>query len=195
MSGNLETFRTKSPLKFEIRQGQLTRITLILEPPPDLWRIIDVHLDADIHDRSFWGGDADARNFHVDRSFELRQDLEDDPDAPADQRNSVLHHEDVWRTEPEVGSGVHIAVSYIADLDTSDRSVNCHCEVALIDTDSGGFLGIGTSSDVDQIEKRDVSVPADKSEDVLLNVDFSSAESVPERARVSLRLTNRRRPG
>jgi hypothetical protein len=195
VSGNLETFRTKEPLKFDVQQGQLTRINLVLEPPPDLWRVIDVHLDADVHDRSFWGGDADARDFHIDRAFELRQDLEDDPDAPTDQRNSVLHHEDVWRTEPEVGSGVHVAVSYIADLDPSDRSVNCHCEVALIDTDSGGFLGIGTSSDVDQIEKRDVNVPADDSRDVLVNIDFSSDESVPERARVSLRLTNRRRPG
>jgi hypothetical protein len=195
VSGNLETFRTKSALKFEIQQGQLTRIELELEPPSDLWRVIDVHLDADIHDRSFWGGDADARNFQIDRSFELRQDLEDDPDAPADQQNSKLHHQDVWRTEPAVGSGVHVAVSYIADFDPSDRSVTCHCEVALLDTDSGGFLGIGTSSDVDQLETRDVTIPADQSLDVLRDIDFSSNETVPERARVSLRLTNRRRPG
>jgi hypothetical protein len=195
VSGNLETFRTKSPLKFEIQQGHLTHIELELEPPSDLWRVIDVHLDADIHDRSFWGGDADARDFHIDRSFELRQDLEDDPDAPEDQRDSVLHHEDVWRTEPAVGSGVHVAVSYIADFEPSDRSVNCHCAVALLDTDSGGFLGIGTSSDVDQIEKRDVTIPADQSVEVLRDLDFSSNETVPERARVSLRLTNRRRPG
>jgi hypothetical protein len=193
-SGNLETFRTKAPLKFDIRQGQLTRINLVLEPPPDLWRIVDVQLDADVHDRSFWGGDADARFFHIHRSFELRQDLEDDPNAPPDQQNSVFHHADVWRTEPAVGSGVHIAVSYIAKLDPSDRSVSCHCEVALIDTDSGGFLGIGTSSNVDQIEKRDVTVSADEAKDVLRNVDFASNETVPERARVSLRLTNRRRP-
>jgi hypothetical protein len=124
----------------------------------------------------------------------LRQDLEDDADAPEDQRNTKLHFEDVWWTEPEVGSGVHVAVSYIADLNTSDRSVRCHCEVALLDTDSGGFLGIGTSSNVDQIERRDVVVPADKSVDVLTAVDFSSHETVPERARVSLSLTNRRRP-
>jgi hypothetical protein len=194
-TGNLETFRTKHPLKFEIRQGELTFIDLELEPPPDLWRIIDVHLDADIHDRSFWGGDADAHNFHIDRWFELRQDLEDDPDAPEDQQNSLFHFPgDAWRTEPAVGSGVHVAVSYIADLDPSDRSVHCHCEVALIDTDSGGFLGIGTSANVDQLEQRDVVVRADESVDVLRDVDFSSNETVPERARVSLRLTNRRRP-
>lgn len=194
VSQNLETFRTTRPLKFDVHQGQLARIELDLEPPPELWRIVDVHLDADVHDRSFWGGDADARVFHIDRSFELRQDLEDEPDAPEDQRNSVLHHADVWRTEPEVGSGVHVAVSYIADLDPSDRSVRCHCEVALLDTDSGGFLGIGTSSDVDQLEVRDVVIPEDQSVDVLRDVDFSSNESVPERARVSLILTNRRRP-
>ena len=98
------------------------------------------------------------------------------------------------RTEPEVGSGVHVAVSYTADLDPSDRSVSCHCQVALIDTDSGGFLGIGTSSDVDQLEKRDIVIPADKAIDVLKDVDFSSNETVPERARVSLRMANRRRP-
>jgi hypothetical protein len=194
VTGNTETFRTKTPLKFEIVQGQLTFIDLDLEPPSDLWRIIDVSLDADIHDRSFWGGDADARHFQIPRQFELRQDLEDDPDAPEDQRNTKLHFEDVWRTEPEVGSGVHVAVSYIADLDPSDRSVSCHCQVALIDTDSGGFLGIGTSSDVDQLEQRDVVIPADKAIDVLKDVDFSSNETVPERARVSLRMANRRRP-
>ena len=194
VTGNKETFRTKAPVKFEIRQGQLTFLDLTLEPPSDLWRIIDVFLDADIHDRSFWGGDADARHFLVPRSFELRQDLEDDPDAPEDQKNTRLHFEDVWRTEPEVGSGVHVAVSYIADLDPSDRSVSCHCEVALIDTDSGGFLGIGTSSDVDQLEKRDIVIPSDQTVDVLRDVDFSSNETVPERARVSLRITNRRRP-
>jgi hypothetical protein len=72
--------------------------------------------------------------------------------------------------------------------------VNCHCEVALLDTDSGGFLGIGTSSDVDQLEKRDVTIPADQSIDVLRDFDFSSDKTGPERARVSLRLTNRRRP-
>jgi len=72
--------------------------------------------------------------------------------------------------------------------------VHCHCEVALIDTDSGGFLGIGTSSDVDQLERRDVVVHAEETVDVLKDVDFSSDEDVPERARVSLRLTNRRRP-
>jgi hypothetical protein len=66
--------------------------------------------------------------------------------------------------------------------------------VALLDTDSGGFLGIGTSSDVDQLEKRDVTIPADQSIDVLRDVDFSSDETVPERTRVSLRLTNRRGP-
>ena len=102
----------------------------------------------------------------------LRQDLEDDPDAPEDQKNTRLHFEDVWQTEPEVGSGVHVAVSYIADLDPWDRSVSCHCEVALIDTDSGGFLGIGTSSDVDQLEKRDIVIPADQTVDVLRDVDF-----------------------
>jgi hypothetical protein len=194
VTGNKETFRTKTPFKFEIVQGQLTVIDLDLEPPSDLWRIIDVFLDADVHDRSFWGGDADARHFQIPRQFELRQDLEDDPGAPDDQRNTKLHFEDVWRTEPEVGSGVHVAVSYIADLDPSDRSVSCHCEVALIDTDSGGFLGIGTSSDVDQLERRDVVIPADQTIDVLTDVDFSSNETVPERARVSLRITNRRRP-
>ena len=194
VTGNQETFRTKTPLRFEVQQGQLTSIELELEPPSDLWRIIDVFLDADIHDRSFWGGDADAHHFQIPRSFELRQDLEDDPDAPVDQRNTKLHFEDVWRTEPEVGSGVHVAIAYIADLDPTDRSVNCHCEVALIDTDSGGFLGIGTSSDVDQIEKRDISIPADQTVDILKDVDFSSNETVPERAHVSVRMTNRRRP-
>lgn len=193
-SGNLETFRTARPVKFDVHRNQLTRLRLELEPPPDLWRIVDVHLDADVHDRSFWGGDADHREFHIDRSFELRQDLEDEPRAPADQQNTVLHHEEVWRTEPEVGSGVHVAVALIADLNTADRSVRVHCDVALIDTDSGGFLGIGTSSDVDQLESRDVVVPADKSVDVLTNVAFASQETVPERATVTLRLTNRRRP-
>ena len=66
-----------------------------------------------------------------------KADLEDEPDAPEDQRNSKPHFEDVRRAEPQVGSGVHVAISYIADLDPSDRSVNCHCEVALIDTDLG----------------------------------------------------------
>lgn len=193
-TGQVETFRTMRPLKFDVEAGNLSRIELYLDPPSDLWRIIDIHLDADIHDRSFWGGDADAHHFVIDRSFELRQDLEDEPDAPDDQRNTVLHHEEVWRTEPEVGSGVHIAVSFIADLDPADRSVKCHCEIALIDTDSGGFLGIGTSSDVDQIERRDVRISADGAVDVLKDVDFSSNETVPERARVSLQLKNRRRP-
>lgn len=194
ITGQKETFQTPTPLKFDVTAGGLIRIELHLEPPSDLWRVIDIHLDADIHDRSFWGGDADAHHFIIDRSFELRQDLEDDPKAPEDQRNTVLHHDEVWRTEPAVGSGVHVAVSFIADLDPGDRSVKCHCEVALIDTDSGGFLGIGTSHDVDQIERRDVHIPADDFRDVLKDVDFSSDETVPERARVSLRLTNRRRP-
>jgi hypothetical protein len=193
-TGNPETFRTARPARFDVALGEVTRIELRLEPPSDLWRIVDVHVDADIHDRSFWGGDADAHDFHIDRPFELRQDLEDNPQAPADQRNTVLHHEEVWRTEPAVGSGVHVAVSIIADLNPADRSVRCHCEVALIDTDSGGFLGIGTSANVDQIERRDVVVRVDKTVEMLKNVDFSSDESVPERARVSLRLTNRRRP-
>jgi hypothetical protein len=194
ITGNQETFRTKAPVKFEIVKGQLTFIQLDLEPPSDLWRVVDIHLDADIHDRSFWGGDSDSRAFSIPRSFELRQDLQDDSSAPEDQRNTRLHFEDVWRTEPEVGSGVHVAVSYTADFDPTDRSVHCHCEVALIDTDSGGFLGIGTSVEVDQIERRDVVIPADQSVDVLKDVDFSSDEDVPERARVSLRMTNRRRP-
>ena len=194
VSGNLETFRTPRPVEFDVQQGQMTRVDLHLEPPSDLWRIIDVHLDADIHDRSFWGGDADARDFHLDYHFELRQDLEDDPQAPEDQRNTVLHFEQVWRTEPEVGSGVHVAVAIVADFVPGDRSVDCHCDIALIDTDSGGFLGIGTSSDVDQLEHRDVNVPADMTIDVLKDVDFSSDETVPERARVSLRIGNRRRP-
>jgi hypothetical protein len=194
VTGNQETFRTTQTVKFDVLQGQVTHIVLDLEAPSDLWRIIDVHLDADIHDRSFWGGDADAKDFHIDHTFELRQDLEDDPRAPEDQRNTVLHHEEVWRTEPEVGSGVHVAVAIVADFIPGDRSVRCHCDVALIDTDSGGFLGIGTSSDVDQLESREITVPADSTRDVLKDVDFSSNETVPERARVSLRLTNRRRP-
>jgi hypothetical protein len=193
-TGNLETFRTPQALKFEVQQGQLTFIELDLEPPPDLWRLLEVHLDADVHDRSFWGGDADHKEFHPDRAFELRQDLEDDPDAPPDQRNTVLQFKDVWRTEPEVGSGVHVAVRYTADLDPSDRSVRFQVDVALIDTDSGGFLGIGTSYDVDQLEHRDVVVPADGVVEVLTNAGFSSDETVPERATVSLRIANRRRP-
>jgi len=194
VTGNPETFRTAQALEFKIEKGKSVPVDLKLEPPSDLWRVIDVHLDADIHDRSFWGGDADSHHFIEDWHFELRQDLEDDPLAQADQQNTVLHFEQVWRTEPEVGSGVHVALSIIADLNTADRSIKCHCEVALIDTDSGGFLGIGTSSDVDQLEKRDVVVPADGSTDVLVGVNFSSDEDVPERAAVSLRLTNRRRP-
>ena len=158
VSGNPETFRIPQPVKFEVKLGQVTRLELRLEPPSDLWRIVDVHLDADIHDRSFWGGDADAHHFNdpgEDRHFELWQDLEDEPQAPEDQRNTVLDHDEVWRTEPQVGSGVHVAVAITARLDPSDRSVHCHCEIALIDTDNGGFLGIGTSSNVDQLEKRD----------------------------------------
>ena len=197
VTGNQETFRTLQPLQFVVKKGEATRIELILEPPSDLWRIIDVHLDADIHDRSFWGGDADAHHFNDendDRHFELRQDLEDDQRAPEEQRNTVLEHDELWRTEPEVGSGVHVAVAITARLNPADRSVQAHCDVALIDTDSGGFLGIGTSSDVDQLEQRDIVIPADQTVDVLKDVDFSSNETVPERARVSLRLTNRRRP-
>jgi hypothetical protein len=197
VSGTPETFRTPQPVKFEVQQGQMTAIDLHLEPPSDLWRIVDVHLDADIHDRSFWGGDADSHHFSGpadDRHFELRQDLQDDPQAPEDQRNTVLHHDEAWRTEPEVGSGVHVAVAITADLGPSDRSVHCHCEVALIDTDDGGFLGIGTSVNVDQLEKRDVVILADQSIDVMKDIDFASNETVPERAKVSLRLTNRRRP-
>ena len=72
--------------------------------------------------------------------------------------------------------------------------MKCHCDVALIDTDSGGFLGIGTSSDVDQLESRDVRIPADGSVVVLNNISFSSDEAVPERATVTLMLSNRRRP-
>jgi len=193
-TGNPETFRTPQPVTFQVQRGQVTQLQLNLEPPPDLWRIVDVHLDADIHDRSFWGGDADHRDIPVDRTFELRQDLDDDPQAPSDQQSTVLHHEEAWRTEPEVGSGVHVAVALVADFDPADRSVRCHCEVALIDTDSGGFLGIGTSSDVDQLERRDVVIAADQFVDVLTNVAFASDETVPERATVSLRLTNRRRP-
>jgi len=194
VTGNQETFRTVKPLEFKVHLGLITTIVLDLEPPSDLWRVIDIQLDADIHDRSFWGGDADAKVLHIDRYFELRQDLEDDPGAPEDQRNTVLHYENVWRTEPEVGSGVHVAFSIIADLNPTDRSVTCHCDVALIDTDSGGFLGIGTSSDVDQLESRDFTVRADEIKTVLKDVDFSSDETVPERARVTLRVTNRRRP-
>jgi hypothetical protein len=89
---------------------------------------------------------------------------------------------------------VHVAVAIIADFNPVDRSVRCHCDVALIDTDSGGFLGIGTSSEVDQLESRDITVPANLTRDVLKDVDFSSDETVPEEARVSLHLTNRRRP-
>ena len=199
VTGHLETFRTITPVEFAIDPGAVTRIELVLEPPSDLWRVIDVHLDADIHDKSFWGGDADAHHFIMDRpgdrsGFELRQDLGDDPNAPEEQQNTRLHHEETWRTEPEVGSGVHVAVALSADLTPDDRSVSCHCDVALIDTDAGGFLGIGTSVDVDQIESRDIVIAADQSEDVLVDVDFASDEEVPERARVSLRLTNRRRP-
>jgi hypothetical protein len=194
ISGNPETFRTPKPLEFQIDQGQVTHIQLHLEPPSDLWRIVDIHLDADIHDRSFWGGDADARRIIMDPSFELRQDLEDDPDAPDDQRNSVLHYEKAWRTEPAVGSGVHVSFVIIADLEPADRSVRCHCEVALIDTDDGGFLGIGSSHSVDQLEVRDDVIPADGTIDILRDFDFSSNETVPERARVTLTLHNRRRP-
>lgn len=199
VTGNPETFRTAQPVEFVVEtvQHQLTRIELQLEPPSDLWRIVDVHLDADIHDRSFWGGDADARHFnddHDDQHFELRQDLEDDPRAGENQRNTVLHKEAAWRTEPEVGSGVHVGVAITLDLNPADRSVHCHCDVALIDTDNGGFLGIGSSVNVDQLERRDVTIPADQTVDVLKDIDFSSDETVPERARVSLRVTNRRRP-
>lgn len=168
-------------------------LDLELEAPSDLWRVVSIDLDADIHDRSFWGGDADHKRLPVKASFELRQDLDDDAEAPEEQRNTLLHYENVWRTEPEVGSGVHVALAIRADLDPSDRSVNCHCDVALIDTDSGGFLGIGTSSDVDQLEQRDINVPADQTVDVLKDFDFSSDETVPERARVTLRVTNQRR--
>jgi hypothetical protein len=199
VSGNLETFRTKEPLKFLVNpvQSPLTRIELHLEPPPDLWRIVDVHLNADIHDRSFWGGDADARQFnadHDDQHIELRQDLDDDPRAPENQRNTILHAEKAWRTEPEVGSGVHVGVAMTLDLNPADRSVRCQCDVALIDTDNGGFLGIGSSVNVDQLEHRDVPIPADQTIDVLKDIDFASDEAVLERARVSLRVTNRRRP-
>ena len=98
--------------------------------------MIDVDLVADIHDISFWGGDADHKILPIKASFELRQDLDDDPDAPEDQKNTVLHYENVWRTEPEVGSGVHVALSIIADLKPADRSVACKCDIALIDTTS-----------------------------------------------------------
>ena len=194
LTGRLETFRTIKPVEFQVIAGQTVRVDLHLDPPSDLWRIVDVDLDADIHDRSVWGGDADHKRLPIRASFELRQDLEDDPEAPEDQRNTVLHCENVWRTEPEVGSGVHVAMSIIADLDPNDRSINCHCEIALIDTDSGGFLGIGTSSDVDQLERRDENIQPDQTVDVLTNFDFASQETVPERARVTFRLTNRRRP-
>ncbi len=197
VTGTPETFRTLQPVRFEVQKGQMTSIQLDLEPPSDLWRIVDVHLDADIHCRSFWGGDSDAHHFNDpadDRHFELRQDLEDDPNAPEDQRNTVLQHDEVWRTEPEVGSGMHVAVTITARFEPSDRSVHCHCQIALVDTESGGFLGIGTSYNVDQLETRDVVVPADQSIDVLKDFDFSSGEVVPERARVSLSVTNRRRP-
>lgn len=193
VTGQLETFRTPKPVPFEVIAGQTVRVDLVLEPPSDLWRVVEVDLDADIHDRSFWGGDADHKRLPIKASFELRQDLGDDPDAPREQRNTVLRYQSVWRTEPEVGSGVHVAMSIIANFEPSDRSVKCHCEIALIDTDSGGFLGIGTSSDVDQLEKRDVSVAADQTADVLVDFDFASDETVPERARVTCRLKNRRR--
>lgn len=194
VSGNPETFRTKSPLKFDVDKNGIVSIDLKLAPPSDLARTIDVHMESDIHDRSFWGGDADHKEFSDDWHFDLQQDLNDNPLAPEDQQNTVLHYENVWRTEPEVGSGVHVAISIIADLKPSDRSVDCHCEIALIDTDSGGFLGIGRSSDVDQLEVHDVNIPADQFKDVLVKVNFSSDETVPERAQVSVRLTNRRRP-
>jgi hypothetical protein len=86
-------------------------MVLQLEPPPDLWRVLDTHLKAGVHDRSFWGGDADARDFDVTWGFELRDDVLEDPNAPSDQRNSKLHDRQEWRTEPEVGSGVHVTVN------------------------------------------------------------------------------------
>ena len=82
----------------------------------------------------------------------------------------------------------------MADLDTATRNVRIHVDVALIDTDDGGFLGIGSSFAVDQLEQRDVIVAADTTEVVLQDVDFASNETVPERARVNLRISNRRRP-
>lgn len=183
-TGDLVLFRTSpGAQKFDITAGATTVVVLRLEPPPDLWRVLDVHLTADVHDRSFWGGDADARAFDVTWPIELRDDVLDDPSAPADQRNSKLQDTGSWRTEPEVGSGVHVTVTVTAVLHPADRSIACHVVVSLVDVEQG---------ETDQTEVRDVTVLPDAPElDVLDAFDFSSDETVPERARVSLRLRNR----
>lgn len=200
ITGNEETFRTKQTLKFEVINGGTVSIDLELVPPPDLWRILDVDLHADIHDRSFWGGDADHNDFRSSGwTLSLQQDLDDSPYAPAGQVNTVLYVEKTF-SSPEVGSGVHVIVLVKATLNPADRSIACHCEVSLIDTSDGGIpilgpiVGINPYYTVDQREIIDVVIPADDSKDVLINKDFGSDEAVPERATVSLRLTNRHRP-
>lgn len=172
--------------EFKIVAGGTTVVRLVLEPPPDLWRVLDVHLKASIHDRSFWGGDADARDFDVVWSFELRDDVLDDPNAPPDQRNSKLVDQQGWQTEPEVGSGVHVTVNVTGHLNPADRTIVCHVIVSLVDAEQG---------ETDQTEVRDITVKPDNSEvNILKDFNFSSDETVPERAQVSLWLRNRRRP-
>ena len=172
--------------EFKIVAGATTVVRLLLEPPPDLWRVLDVHLQASIHDRSFWGGDADARDFDVVWGFELRDDVLDDPNAPGDQRNSKLFDQQGWQTEPEVGSGVHVTVNVTGQLNPVDRTIICHVTVSLVDTEQG---------QTDQTEVRDLVVkPDDPEVNVLKDFNFASDEIVPERAQVSLWLRNRRRP-
>jgi len=193
-SGHDETFRTTAPAEFTVTAGGSVDVVLRLEPPDDLWRVIEVVIDADIHDRSFWGGDSDARHIILTPSFELRQDLSDPPGAGEEERNTVLSAEHYWRTEPAVGSGVHVGLSLTAKCDPADRSVSCHCRTALYDTSDGGIFGLLTSYEVDQIDEQDVRVAADQTRVVLNGAAFASDETVPERATVTVKITNRRRP-
>lgn len=193
-SGAMETWRTPQPAQFDLARDGFFFVTVDLVPPPELWRILDVAIEADIADRSFWGGNADQGVRKHVWSMELRQDLTDDPNAAEDERNTLLEDEQVWTTRPQVGSGVHVAVGIKATLDPASRAIGCEVRVALIDTDDGGFLGIGTSSDLEDLVERKVLVAADTTETVLADHDLASSDTVPEYARVTLRITNRRRP-
>lgn len=116
------------------------------------------------------------------------------PNAPDDEGNTVLTYKSYWQTEPEVGSGIHVGVAIEATFNPADRSVSCHCRTALFDTSDGGIFGLFTQHEVDEVDERTVSVAADATLTVLSNASFESDETVPERATVTLTITNRRRP-
>ncbi|MBD2755680.1 hypothetical protein [Spirosoma validum] len=191
-TGRQETYQTEGPVYFTIEPGGRSSIELNLTPPPDLWRIIGVHVEVTIIDRGFLGRTV-SKSFTNHWSFGLQKDLTDSPYAPASQLNTVLRAEHTWKTK-EVGDGVRVDLIITATLNPDDRSVQCHCAAVLIDTDDGGFLGIGSSFSIDGRIEKDVLLLKNDTQVVFKNNSLVSDETLSEKAIISLTLSNFRRP-